>query len=227
MDEGEGCCPRQNPPAGLTSSSLYQDSDSAVSTNQYSLEPPFMRLMLLMVSQPRRITWGEGRGAEWGPFPKGSQQGRKPNPAVIAQGQALPAGSSRGRQGAGMGARKGETQRSGQGRRGHWEGGRRGCGARCSSDLGAWNLGTAALTQQPSTPNLGVSHQVTPICTGHWCEAAIDQAKQGSTGHFEGPWNLFPQPPTDYCHKATTLCPLPLWPVNSQGPQMGNTGKAT
>lgn len=41
----------------LTSSSLYQDSDSAVSTNQYSLEPPFIRLMLLMVSQPRRITW--------------------------------------------------------------------------------------------------------------------------------------------------------------------------
>lgn len=39
----------------LTSSSLYQDSDSAVRMNQYSLEPPFMMLML-MVSQPLRIT---------------------------------------------------------------------------------------------------------------------------------------------------------------------------
>lgn len=44
----------------LTSSSLYQESDSAVSTNQYSLEPPFIKLMLLMVSQPLRITWGRG-----------------------------------------------------------------------------------------------------------------------------------------------------------------------
>ena len=44
----------------LTSSSLYQESDSAVSTNQYSLEPPFMMLMLLMVSQPLRITCGHG-----------------------------------------------------------------------------------------------------------------------------------------------------------------------
>lgn len=40
----------------LTSSSLYQDRDSAVRTNQYSLEPPFMMLML-MVSQPFLITW--------------------------------------------------------------------------------------------------------------------------------------------------------------------------
>lgn len=39
----------------LTSSSLYQDRDSAVRTNQYSLEPPFMMLML-MVSQPFLIT---------------------------------------------------------------------------------------------------------------------------------------------------------------------------
>lgn len=48
----------------LTSSSLYQDSDSAVSTNQYSLEPPFIRLMLLMVSQPLRITWGGRRASQ-------------------------------------------------------------------------------------------------------------------------------------------------------------------
>lgn len=40
----------------LTSSSLYQDSDSAVRTNQYSLAPPFMMLMLLMVNQPFLIT---------------------------------------------------------------------------------------------------------------------------------------------------------------------------
>ena len=39
----------------LTSSSLYQERDSAVRTNQYSLEPPFMMLML-MVSQPFLIT---------------------------------------------------------------------------------------------------------------------------------------------------------------------------
>lgn len=44
----------------LTSSSLYQDNDSAVSTNQYSLEPPFIKLMLLMVNQPLRITWWGG-----------------------------------------------------------------------------------------------------------------------------------------------------------------------
>ena len=52
----------------LTSSSLYQESDSAVSTNQYSLEPPFMMLMLLMVSQPLRITCGHGAvmGPLWG-----------------------------------------------------------------------------------------------------------------------------------------------------------------
>lgn len=41
----------------LTSSSLYQDRFSAVSTNQYSLEPPFMMPILLMVSQPFRMTW--------------------------------------------------------------------------------------------------------------------------------------------------------------------------
>lgn len=39
-----------------TSSSLNQDRLSAVSTNQYSLAPPFMMLMLLMVSQPLRMT---------------------------------------------------------------------------------------------------------------------------------------------------------------------------
>lgn len=41
----------------LTSSSLYQDRDSAVRTNQYSFAPPFMMLMLLIVSQPFLITW--------------------------------------------------------------------------------------------------------------------------------------------------------------------------
>lgn len=41
----------------LTSSSLYQDRLSAVRTNQYSLAPPFMMPMLLMVSQPFLITW--------------------------------------------------------------------------------------------------------------------------------------------------------------------------
>lgn len=41
----------------LTSSSLYQDRFSAVSTNQYSLEPPFIMPILLMVSQPFRMTW--------------------------------------------------------------------------------------------------------------------------------------------------------------------------
>lgn len=40
----------------LTSSSLYQERFSAVRTNQYSLEPPFMIPMLLMVSQPFRMT---------------------------------------------------------------------------------------------------------------------------------------------------------------------------
>lgn len=43
----------------LTSSSLNQERLSAVSTNQYSLAPPLMMLMLLMVSQPLRMTWGE------------------------------------------------------------------------------------------------------------------------------------------------------------------------
>ncbi|MCJ8746035.1 hypothetical protein PDJAM_G00137190, partial [Pangasius djambal] len=37
-----------------------QERDSAVRTNQYSLDPPFMKLML-MVSQPLRITCAEGR----------------------------------------------------------------------------------------------------------------------------------------------------------------------
>lgn len=41
----------------LTSSSLYHERFSAVRTNQYSLEPPFMMPMLLMVSQPLRITY--------------------------------------------------------------------------------------------------------------------------------------------------------------------------
>lgn len=50
-----------------TSSSLYQDKLSAVKTNQYSLEPPFMMLMLLIVSQPRRMTWkGKGKQGEEG-----------------------------------------------------------------------------------------------------------------------------------------------------------------
>lgn len=44
----------------LTSSSLNQERLSAVSTNQYSLAPPFMMLMLLMVSQPLRMTCGKG-----------------------------------------------------------------------------------------------------------------------------------------------------------------------
>lgn len=47
----------------LTSSSLNQERLSAVSTNQYSLAPPFMMLMLLIVSQPLRMTW---RGGEVG-----------------------------------------------------------------------------------------------------------------------------------------------------------------
>lgn len=44
----------------LTSSSLYQDRDSAVRTNQYSFEPPFMMLMLI-VSQPFLITCKVGK----------------------------------------------------------------------------------------------------------------------------------------------------------------------
>lgn len=40
----------------LTSSSLYQDRDSAVRMNQYSFDPPFMMLMLI-VSQPFLITY--------------------------------------------------------------------------------------------------------------------------------------------------------------------------
>lgn len=53
----------------LTSSSLNQDRLSAVSMNQYSLAPPLIRLMLLMVNQPLRITWGarvrgEGSGVK-------------------------------------------------------------------------------------------------------------------------------------------------------------------
>ena len=51
---------RDNSYFELTSSSLNQERLSAVSTNQYSLAPPFMMLMLLMVSQPLRMTWGEG-----------------------------------------------------------------------------------------------------------------------------------------------------------------------
>lgn len=59
----------------LTSSSLYQDRDSAVRTNQYSLEPPFMMLML-MVSQPFLITYkmrkyGTGEGCRDRGTPKG------------------------------------------------------------------------------------------------------------------------------------------------------------
>lgn len=42
----------------FTSSSLYQARLSAVRTNQNSLDPPFMKLMLWSVSQPFRITWG-------------------------------------------------------------------------------------------------------------------------------------------------------------------------
>lgn len=50
----------------LTLSSLNQDRLSAVRTNQYSLAPPLMILMLLMVSQPLRMTYrgvrGQGHG---------------------------------------------------------------------------------------------------------------------------------------------------------------------
>lgn len=48
----------------LASSSLNQDRLSAVSTNQYSLAPPLIRLMLLMVNQPLRITWGARKGVK-------------------------------------------------------------------------------------------------------------------------------------------------------------------
>lgn len=44
-----------NEQSPLTSSSLYQDRDSAVKMNQYSFDPPFMMLMLI-VSQPFLIT---------------------------------------------------------------------------------------------------------------------------------------------------------------------------
>lgn len=44
-----------NEQSPLTSSSLYQDRDSAVKINQYSFDPPFMMLMLI-VSQPFLIT---------------------------------------------------------------------------------------------------------------------------------------------------------------------------
>ena len=66
----------------LTSSSLYQESDSAVSTNQYSLEPPFMMLMLLMVSQPLRITCGHGAvmGPLWGRYGAASAPSPPPHP---------------------------------------------------------------------------------------------------------------------------------------------------
>lgn len=57
--EGEGLWKRNEEQMNLTSSSLYQDTDSADRTNQYSLEPPFMMLML-RVSQPLRITCGTG-----------------------------------------------------------------------------------------------------------------------------------------------------------------------
>lgn len=50
----------------LTSSSLNQDRLSAVSTNQYSFAPPFMMLMLLMVSQPLRMTWRRTRDTSHG-----------------------------------------------------------------------------------------------------------------------------------------------------------------
>lgn len=67
VQEGEGLQKRNEEQMNLTSSSLYQDSDSAVRTNQYSFEPPFMMLML-RVSQPLRITCGtgDGRGVEEG-----------------------------------------------------------------------------------------------------------------------------------------------------------------
>lgn len=48
-------CEVVNEQALFTSSSLYQDRDSAVRTNQYSFDPPFMMLMLI-VSQPFLIT---------------------------------------------------------------------------------------------------------------------------------------------------------------------------
>lgn len=48
----------------LTSSSLNQDRLSAVRINQYSLAPPFMKPMLLMVSQPLRMTCTTAKGKE-------------------------------------------------------------------------------------------------------------------------------------------------------------------
>lgn len=49
----------------LTSSSLNHDRLSAVRMNQYSLAPPFMMLMLLIVSQPLRITCTTAKGKEF------------------------------------------------------------------------------------------------------------------------------------------------------------------
>lgn len=48
----------------LTSSSLNQDRLSAVRINQYPLAPPFMKPMLLMVSQPLRMTCTTAKGKE-------------------------------------------------------------------------------------------------------------------------------------------------------------------
>lgn len=72
----------------LTSSSLYQDRFSAVSTNQYSFDPPFMIPMLLMVSQPFRMTcrgWrGQCAGGQANPQKRGEAGRGTPKLSVLA-----------------------------------------------------------------------------------------------------------------------------------------------
>ena len=79
------------PSQPLTSSSLYHDSDSAVSTNQYSLEPPFIRLILLMVSQPLRITWGGWRTSQAQQGTTATTQPGLPPPPARQKNQATTA----------------------------------------------------------------------------------------------------------------------------------------
>ncbi|XP_053825343.1 uncharacterized protein LOC128802801 isoform X4 [Vidua macroura] len=60
---GKGCtvvCTLVTPARAAPEPELPQESDSAVSTNQYSLEPPFMMLMLLMPARERPCPelWG-------------------------------------------------------------------------------------------------------------------------------------------------------------------------
>ncbi|XP_053825341.1 uncharacterized protein LOC128802801 isoform X2 [Vidua macroura] len=87
---GKGCtvvCTLVTPARAAPEPELPQESDSAVSTNQYSLEPPFMMLMLLMVSQPLRITCstpGGGRG--------GTSAGSRSHPKA-RQASPVPQGS--------------------------------------------------------------------------------------------------------------------------------------